>query len=328
MNWGDTVKKKTLAVFAVVALIVLAAIFIILSPKTVKITDYAMNTQITVTAKSRNAQKAVEAAISEVKRLDSLMSAALSSSDIGKINSAQANTEVKVSEEVYRLIELSLDISQKTDGAFDISVNPLSELWNITSPEPKVPGEQDIQKAKSLVNYKDIELNPKGKTVLLKKDGMSISLGAIAKGYAADRASEVLKKHGVKEALIDLGGNVYVLGEEKRIGIQTPFEKRGEYFTVCTVSDKSVVTSGAYERYFEENGKVYHHILDPHTGYPAESGLKSATVICPDSALADALSTAVFVSGEENAHRIISAFDEAEAVILTDDGRTLNITDN
>ncbi|MBO5008968.1 MAG: FAD:protein FMN transferase [Clostridia bacterium] len=320
-------KKILYAVPAAVVLVAIAAA-VILYPKTVKVTDYAMNTQITITAKSRGADRAVKDAISEVKRIDSLMSPSLSTSDICRINSAKANTRVQISPETYSLIEMSLQISQKTDGAFDISVNPLIELWDITSSKPRIPSEGDISKAKSLVNYRDISLNSSDKSVLLKKEGMSISLGAVAKGYAADRAVEILRNHGVKEAIVDLGGNVYVLGDKKRIGIQTPFKKRGEYFKVCTVSDKAVVTCGAYERYFEENGRIYHHIFDPNTGYPASSGIKSVTVICANSALADALSTALFVSGEERAEQIIAGFDGAEAIILTDDNRTLNISGN
>lgn len=317
-------KKK--AIVFVGVLIIAAVLFALLFlPKTETVRSYAMNTFISVTVKSSYPKKDADAAIEEVKRIDALMSVTRPSSELSRINSAPAGEEVEVSKEVYKLIEFALEISQKTEGAFDISINPLSELWDINSETPHVPANEDIKNALEAVNYKDIKLNPKKHSVTLVKEGMSINLGAIAKGYAADCVAKVLNERGVKEAIIDLGGNVYVLGREKRVGIQTPFKKRGEYFTVCGVADKSVVTSGAYERYFEENGNIYHHILNPKDGYPAESGIKSVSVICRSSALADGLSTAFYVMGEEKTRKAISLFDEVEVVILTDEDEVIRI---
>lgn len=306
-------------IFSLIAVAVIILIFVFCVPREHTQTDYAMNTVISVTLRSTSAEETAQKAIAEVKRIDSLMSTTLPESDIYKINSAKAGTYVKVSDETYELIKMSLMVSDKTDGAFDITVNPLSEKWNFTSSNPKIPEKEDIEKLLRLVNYKDVLLNDADKSVCLANDGMSISLGAVAKGYAATRAMEILKQAEVKDAIIDLGGNIYALGD-KKIGIQTPFKARGEYFTVCEVTDTSVVTSGAYERYFEENGKIYHHIIDPQTGYPADSDIKSVTVISEDSALADALSTAIFVSGTKRAEDILSGFKDAKAIILTNDG--------
>ncbi len=318
-------KKTVCWLLSAVLVVVIATVCIYFSVKTDTVTDYAMNTVITVTVKSRNPREDIDAAIAEVKRIDALMSATNPGSDIYRINAAPAGKETKVSKETCELISLAVEISENSDGAFDISVNPLSELWDINSPNPSVPDDEDIKALLECTDYRDIEVNLKNSTVTLKKKGMSISLGAIAKGYAADCVAKLLKDRGVAEAIIDLGGNVYVIGSDKTIGIQTPFKVRGEYFTTCTVSDKSVVTSGAYERYFEKDGKKYHHILNPHTGYPAESGISSVTVISDNSALADGLTTAIYVMGEEKARDIIKKYKDVEVIILTDEGKTLRI---
>lgn len=315
--------KKKIFITLIAFVLVVAGFCLYMSFNTVtSVTDYAMNTQITVTAKGRNSKKAVEAAVKEIKRLDRLMSVSNPESDISKINSAPALTHVKVSEEVYSLIEFSLDISSKTEGAFDITVNPLSKLWGFDKNELSIPSEADIKDALGLVDYRNVVLDPHNKSVMLNCDGMSISLGAVAKGYAADRVVSVLKEYKIKDAIVDLGGNVYVLGKDKKVGIQTPFAQRGEYFKACKVSDTSVVTAGSYERYFEQDGAMYHHIIDPENGYPAQKDLDSCTVICENSALADALSTATFVRGSYYAEQTARDFG-VQIICHTVDGRVL-----
>lgn len=312
--------KKTVLTLAVIGAI--AVLFTILAPRQSGITDYAMNTVISVTARSRHADELCKKAIDEVRRIDALMSPAAEGSDIYRINHAEHGSFTEVSPETYELIELSLMVSERTGGAFDITVNPLSELWDFTSESPSVPSKEDIEALTRRVNYRDVLLNPDTHSVCLAKEGMSISLGAVAKGYGASRAIRLLKDGGARDAIVDLGGNICVAGN-KRIGIQTPFKPRGEYFTVCEVSDTSVVTSGAYERYFKEDGKIYHHIIDPKTGYPAVSDIASATIISEDGALADALSTAIFVLGRSRAEDVLADFDGVGAVIYTADGKVL-----
>ncbi len=314
--------KKTVFTIAIIG--ALAVLCIALTPRQSSITDYAMNTVISVTARSRHADKLCKKAVDEVRRIDSLMSPTAEGSDIYRINHAEHGTFTEVSPETYELIELSLMVSEKTDGAFDITVNPLSELWDFTSESPSVPSADKIDELIQKVNYKDVLLNPDTHSVCLAKDAMSISLGAVAKGYGASRAARILSDGGAGDAIVDLGGNICVIGN-KKIGIQTPFKPRGEYFTVCEAEDISVVTSGAYERYFKEDGKIYHHIIDPKTGYPACSDIGSATVITEDGALADALSTAIFVLGIDKAEDVLSEFDGVSAVIYTADGRVLDI---
>ena len=314
---------KKITVCIVTALLLFFALFFAV-PREATVTDFAMDTVVSITVRSRNPKRVARLAMDEVKRVENLMSATLPQSGIYAVNSQDAGRETAVSDEVYELVKMCLEVSDRTDGAFDISVEPLLKIWNIKSPEPTVPNEEQIEKALELVNYKNIVLNPKTKSITLKKEGMKISLGAVAKGYAADMAVKKLKENGVEDALIDLGGNIYALGQ-KKIGIQTPFEERGKYFTVCDAEDTSVVTSGAYERYFEEEGNIYHHILDTRSGYPADSGLLSATVVAENSALADALSTALFAMGEERAESVISSFDGVWAILLTEDKRIAEI---
>lgn len=318
-------KKAAVAVALTVVGVLFA--FLFLKGKAT-VTDYAMNTVITVTASGKGTKKAVEQkvnkAVEEIRRIDRLMSVSSPQSDIRKINSAKKGEYTPVSPEVFSLIEMCVKVSTASGGAFDITVNPLSELWDFTAAEPKVPQNYEIRRTLTAVDYRDIRLNSKEKSVALARDGMSISLGAVAKGYAADRAAQILKAEGINDAVIDLGGNIYALGR-KKIGIQTPFEKRGEYFDIYEAQDTSVVTSGSYERYFESGGKIYHHILDPKTGYPAESDLKSVTVAGDNSAMADALSTAVFVLGRDKAEEFLSVFPGFDVKLLTAEDEIVNI---
>ena len=314
------------AYISIVCIAVFCAL-LYLTPREVSVTDFAMDTAVTIKAEGFS-KKAVNLAIAEIKRLDRLMSTQNPKSDVYKINSAPKNAETKVDGEVFYLIEKSLEISKITDGAFDITVNPLCTLWDIKSQNPQVPSEEDIANAKRSVGYQNLELNKKRATVTKKADGMTITLGAIAKGYATDKAVQILKDNNVKNAIIDFGGNIYILGKEKRVGLQTPFEKRGTYFDVLNVSDVSVVSSGAYERYFQKDGKIYHHIIDAKSGYPAQSGADAVSVVHKKSYLADALSTAVFVSGEDSANEYIKNFPDAKVIIRRKDGTATIIGNN
>lgn len=316
------------AAYILIACILVCCVLLWVTPKKAEVTDFAMDTVVSISLRAKNAKDTANTAIKEIKRLDALMSVTNPKSDVYKINSAKAEEAVKVDSELFDLLKLCMEISKKTGGAFDITVNPLSKIWDIKAENPKVPDSNAIQKAKQLVGYENIILNEKDNTVTKKKDSISITLGAIAKGYATDKAAKILRDNGVKDAVIDFGGNIYVIGKDKKIGLQTPFKKRGQYFKVCKVSDTSVVTSGAYERYFEHDGKIYHHILNLKTGYPADSGIKSVSIICTSSATADALSTAIFVSGKDNAEKILNKFEDAKAIIYSDDGSITSLGNN
>ncbi|MDI3535253.1 MAG: FAD:protein transferase, partial [Thermosediminibacterales bacterium] len=174
--------------------------------------------------------------------------------------------------------------------------------------------------------YNSVLLNSKEKSIMLKKEEMMLDLGGIAKGYAADEVSKILKENHVKHAIVNLGGNVLAYGNKPdgskwRIGIQKPFAPRGDYAGVVSVINKAVVTSGIYERYFEENGKIYHHILDPETGYPVENNLMSVTIITDKSIDADSLSTSVFAMGLKEGLNLIEKLDNTEAIFITKDSK-------
>lgn len=312
MQWitfSPLIPKMNRRIWIFVA-VILGAVLLIM-PKRARVTDYAMNTTVSIDVTAHKPKELADRAVAEIKHLDSLMSATDPMSDVYKLNHADAGTYVRVSQEVYEIIEKSIEISKKTDGAFDITAAPLCDLWNVGSENPQIPPKDKIEEALALTDYKQILLNPKDRSVALGKEGMSITLGAIAKGFAADRVCEILREGGAREAIIDLGGNIYILGREKTVGIQTPFAQRGEYFRKVTVCDKAVVTSGPYERYFEKDGKIYHHIMNPFTGYPADIGRGSATVISQNCTLADALSTAVFIKGED----ALTEFEDCEAIL-------------
>lgn len=261
---------------------------------------FAMDTYMTFSAYGENAEAAVDAAIEEVKRLDAMLSTGNASSEISVLNT---KGEAAVSDDTRTLLERSLEIHKKTDGLFDISIYPLMELWGFPSQQYHVALEEEIRKLLPCVNAADI--NIEGNHISLHEN-QKIDLGAIAKGYTSARLIEIYKQHGLTSGMVYLGGNVQTLGTKPdgtkwNIGIQNPSEEQGEVLMAVKVQDQAVITSGGYERYFEEDGKTYIHILDPRTGKPVENDLLSVTIISEDGALADALSTSLFIMGKEEA---------------------------
>lgn len=290
------------------------------SEEKVSRTVMVMDTIATIDCYGENSKEACDKAISEIQRLELLFSPYIETSEIYKINKNAHLSLVKTDAEVFRVLERCYEVSKITDGAFDITLKPLKDVWNMKSESPKVPSKEEIDEALSICGYENLVLSEGG--VFFKKEGMALDLGGAVKGYAADRAAEVIKKAGVKNALIDIGGNVYALGKspkkrEWKIGLQHPGKDRGEYFEAVELSDKTCVTSGSYERYFEQDGKVYHHIMDPKTGYSADSGLVSVSVIGKSSFEADMASTAAFVMGAERFLEVKDDFD-IESFIAVD----------
>lgn len=233
---------------------------------------------------------------------------------------AKNKKTVSVSDQVAELISLSVEISEKTDGLFDITIAPLSALWDIEN-RTVPPSDGEIYGARALVGYENITLSEN--TVSFSEYGMGIDLGGVGKGFAAKRTVAKLVSCGVDEAVINLGGNISVIGDKDgggyKIGIQDPYSS--ELIGNVRVSNTSVVTSGSYERNFVYNGKTYHHIIDPKTGYPAESGLVSATVICGDPIIADALSTSFFAVGKDGAAELFdrcSSFGLEGVILVTE----------
>ncbi|KEJ03341.1 thiamine biosynthesis protein ApbE [Clostridium botulinum A2B3 87] len=285
---------------------------------------YLMGTIINIKAYGKNADKAVQSSVDKISDIENKMSLNIPTSEVNKINKNAGIAPVKVSKNTFHVIKASLIYSEKSKGSFDITVEPLVSLWGIGTDKAKIPSKDEISNALKLINYKDVIINEKESTVMLKRKGQAIDLGAIAKGYTADELKKVLLNYNVSSAFLSLGGNVYVLGNKPdktpwKIGVQNPLEPRGDYLGIVSVSDKSVVTSGNYERFFERNGKRYHHIFDTKTGYPAEKGLISVSIISDKSIDGDALSTSVYTLGLDEGKKLIESLKGVEAIFVTND---------
>ena len=230
----------------------------------------------------------------------------------------------QVSASLAELVSKGLDYSVLSEGAFDIAIEPLTSLWDFTAENPKVPKDSLIQAALPKCNYHNISVDTDKNEITLKTDDTAIELGAIAKGYIADRLKDYLVSQDVKSAIINLGGNVLCIGEKTdnsafKIGIQKPFADRSETIAVMDIRDKSVVSSGIYERCFEQDGTLYHHLLNPKTGYPYDNGLIAVTIISDQSVDGDALSTTCFALGLEDGMKLAESLDDVQAFFVTSD---------
>lgn len=281
--------------------------------------DFKLNTIIRITIYDSRDETLLDQCMELCDYYEGLFSRTLPSSEIYRLNHGEFST---VSPETAELIETGLAYSRLSDGAFDISIAPVSSLWDFTSDEKKLPDEEELQKALALVDYRKVHVD--GNRVTFEEPGMGLDLGAIAKGYIADRLKEYLKDQGVQSALINLGGNVLCLGSRPdgspfQIGVQKPFGESSETLMVCEISDQSLVSSGTYERCFELNGKWYHHILNPATGYPYDNGLTAVSIRSDSSLVGDALSTTVFALGQEKGLKLLNRLSEAEGIVITED---------
>lgn len=254
------------------------------------------------------------------EEFENTISRTIETSEISQINNSKG-TPVTVSDTTIELLEQGIYYGELTNGAFDITIAPLSELWDFKNNPGVVPSEADIQNALSHVSYKNIIID--GNTVTLTDPEMAIDFGGIAKGYMADRLKEYLLIEGVESALIDLGGNILAVGSKPNgndftIGIKKPFDEANMIATE-SISDLSVVTSGCYERYFEVDGDLYHHILNTETGYPCDNGLFGVTIFSENSVDGDALSTSCFALGLEDGKNLIESLDGIDALFVTKD---------
>ncbi len=243
-------------------------------------------------------------------------------SELYKINHRTASS-VEVSDEIADLIATGLMYYEISEGTFDITVAPLSDLWDFKSEDPSLPSETEITAALSHVNASSVSLN--GNLLTFRDEHTMLDLGALVKGYAADHMKEYLTANGVTSGNLNLGGNVLTIGSKPdntpwRIGIQMPFDSRGTLADVVEVSDQTVVSSGIYERYFEKDGIVYHHILDPHTGYPTNQDVWGVTIICDSSLTGDALSTTCLALGYERGRELIESLEDTEAIFILKGG--------
>lgn len=260
--------------------------------------------------------------ILKINDLEKLFDPKLETSDIYKINNTiLVNDPPVVSSYTIDIINRSLYFSELTNGAFDISLGKIIDVWKINEGNKIVPSKEVIDSLLVNEGYTNIKVNNRRKTVRLNAN-IDLAIGAIAKGYAGDEVIKIYKKYNVTSAFINLGGNVVLFGDKNgdswKVGIQNPRLPQGNYIGVLTLENKSVVTSGDYERYFESESIRYHHIIDPENGFPSRSGLISSTIISEDSTMADALSTAVFVLGYEKGRALIDSIESVEAIFITD----------
>ena len=279
--------------------------------------------EITVVAKTQlEADKQIGIAISEISRIEALISSWKTTSETSNINKNAGVSPVKVSKELFNLIQRALQISNLTDGAFDISYASMDKLWKYDGSMSQMPSKEAIKKSVAKVGYKDIVVDPQNSTVFLKNKGMKIGFGAIGKGYAADKAKKLLISNGVSGGIINASGDINSWGSKPsgsswQVAITNPLNKN-KAFAMLPIKD-AVVTSGNYEKYVTFNSRRYSHIIDPRTGYPSQ-GIISVTVFAPKAELADALATSVFVMGVETGIDRINQLKAIECIIITDTG--------
>lgn len=290
----------------------------------VKQTEFLLNTVCTVAVyNSENNEKAPDELIAEgfelVREYENKLSRTIEGSDVSKINNSEG-TPIEVSDETIEILKASEYYSELSQGAFDITTAPLSIRWDFEGEDPHVPPADEISELVKKVDYSKVKID--GNFVTLEPPVDAIDLGAIAKGFIADKLKEFLVENGVTSATISLGGNLYAIGEndlENRpfnIGIQNPKSSDGSIIGYVEISDKSLVTSGDYQRFFMENGKRYHHILDPKTGYPVDNNVSSVTIISDKSIDGDALSTTCFVLGIDKGLELINGISGIDAVFI------------
>lgn len=281
---------------------------------------YAMDTEVSCKIFSRNRSKQSGSVLNEIKRLEKKLSRYVKKSEVWKINNNAGKKPVKVSRDTFELLAESKKYSDLSNGLFDISIAPLINLWNYKN-SVTVPEKDSIEITVSLVNYKDLILDERNQTVMLKKYGQAIDLGAIGKGFAADSCTALLESQGIGSAFICIGGSVSLIGRKPggslwNVGIRHP-RKAGELIGVLQSESRHIVTSGDYERFFiDENGKRWHHILNPKTGYPMQSDIVSVTVAASSAVMADALSTIIFLSGINEVQKYIEQFADIQIIIV------------
>ncbi|MBQ0000410.1 MAG: FAD:protein FMN transferase, partial [Clostridiales bacterium] len=281
------------------------------------------DTIMTLTAYGKNGEKAVEEAVEEINRLDALLSTGKEDSEISVLN---ANGSGEVSEDTEILLKRSLEINEQTDGLFDCTIYPLMELWGFPTGEYHVATEEELDALLPYIDAGKIQIDENRVTL---GEGQRIDLGAIAKGYTSAKMMDIFKKNGVTSGMVSLGGNVQTLGAKTdgskwKIGIKDPENPDGQVLMALAIEDKAVITSGGYERFFEEGGKKYIHILDPRTGTPVENDLASVTIISPDGTLADALSTSLFIMGRDQSITFWTTHHQSfEMVLITKSGEIL-----
>lgn len=284
-------------------------------------TLFAMDTVMFLTAYGPDAEAGLSAAAEVINRLDALLDPEVTGSAVQRLNQGETVSDP----DLLSLLETSRTVYNASGGALDPTIYPVVRAWGFIDAAYRVPGADALDQLLDRVDFGAVELSPTGAS--LPAD-MALSFGAVAKGYAAQQAARAMAAAGVKAGILSLGGNVQTLGDKPdgtpwEVAVQDPQDAEAALGMLRLGADTAAVTSGGYQRYFEDKGTIYHHILDPRTGYPADSGLISVTVVSADGALADALSTALFVLGEADALALWSRLGQFEALLVTTDGRVV-----
>lgn len=325
--------KKKLCLLCLITALIAPLLISCASKQPIETQTFAMNTIITQKIfDGEVGREAANEVNQKIREIENQLSLYIEGSDIDKVNKNAGLAPVKVNDFTFDLIKTSKELSEKSEGLFDITIAPLTLLWGVTSENPKVPAEAEIERVLSLVDYNNIILDEAEKTVFLNEKGMALDLGGIAKGYIASSIKEIYEKHGITSATVSLGGNIYTHGlkpdgSEFVLGIRNPNDgNASSYMGTLKSTGDVVATTGAYERYFVEDGKTYSHILSLENGYPVEGDLLSVTVIAEDGGLADYLSTTLFIAGKENIDKFLN--NDKFAVIVIDKDNEVYISDS
>lgn len=321
----------------IICLLSLCLFFSCGKPEAVFRQEVSFGTVCSITLYEKGGQKVLDKCFARLQELDDIFNINEENSDISKINKNAGIQPVKVSEEAIYVLKAAKEFAKITDGNFDPTIGPLVKLWNISGGNPKVPENQNIKIAKQYVDYEKLILDEEKNTAYIEEK-MSLDVGGIAKGFAADEMTKILAENKITYGIINLGGNIFAYGskdvqkkgEQWNIGIKNPLEpEKGSGFSVY-VKNKTIVTSGNYERYFEANGTRYHHIIDVKNGYPSQNGVVSFTIVADSSMIADALSTSCFILGKEKGIQFLESLG-IEGFCITKDRKlyaTKGLRDN
>ncbi len=315
-----TKAKITLITFLIISLSLISCNNKSVSPYSES--HFALGTVCSITLYEKNKNFDFDDAFKIIDKLEQKMSPVIKNSEIDQINQNAGIQPIKVSEDTFFVIKEAIKYSEFKNSKFDITIGPLVDLWGIGTDHEGIPDISEIKNILPLINSSKIKLNEKDRTVLLLEKGMAIDPGGIAKGYASDIVKDFLINQGFTKGIVNLGGNVLTFGEKApkvpwKIGIQNPLDTRGSYLGTITIGPEAVVTSGIYERFFIQDGKRYHHILDPVTGYPVENDLLSITIVTARGIEADAYSTVVFSEGLQRGMDLLESKPGIEGIFVT-----------
>jgi len=292
--------------------------------KSATLNGFALDTSIRLKIYGTSDERLLQDSMKEIQRLEAVLSVHHKDSDIDRLSRNAGNGEwVDLQPESLELLQAGLYYYRLSENKLNIAAGPLIDLWGIDPPQGHIATSDELKRVLPFLDLRQLEFNEN--QARLNMEGMNINLGAVAKGYIADQIKEDLKNKGIESGILNLGGNILLIGSKPgdqpfRIGIQDPLSTRGENLGVMEIRDKSLVTSGDYERYFiGEDGKRYHHILDPSTGFPADSGLHQVTLVTDTSLQGDALSTTLFLLGLEKGFALAQSLENVEAVFVTTD---------